>query len=53
MNAVLSMSAQAGVDQASVAVPDWAVWPLVQALRLRVVVGLDGQGRWTAWTPSP
>ena len=51
MNAVLSV--QAPVHEATAmpdAVPDWSVWPLVQALRLRVVVGLDGQGCWTAWT---
>jgi general secretion pathway protein E len=33
--------------------PNWSAWPLEQALRLRVVVGRDAQGRWCAWTPTP
>ncbi|HEX5373589.1 MAG TPA: GspE/PulE family protein [Aquabacterium sp.] len=29
---------------------DWSLWPLVQAMRLRLVVGRDAQGRLCAWT---
>ncbi len=32
---------------------DWTAWPLVQALRLRVVVGQDEREQWCAWTPTP
>lgn len=32
--------------------PDWQRWPLVQAMRLRVVVGQDAQGQWCAWTAA-
>ena len=54
MNAVLSVQLPDGTGaQAPMATPDWSVWPLVQALRLRVVVGMDGRGLWTAWTSAP
>jgi len=33
--------------------PDWTVWPLARALRLRVVVGRDTVGRWQAWYGEP
>ena len=33
--------------------PDWRVWPLARALRLRVVVQRDEQGRLWALTPQP
>ncbi len=33
--------------------PDWRVWPLARALRLRVVVQRDDQGRLWALTPQP
>jgi general secretion pathway protein E len=32
--------------------PDWQHWPLVQALRLRVVAGQDAQGQWWALTDN-
>ncbi|WP_290674026.1 GspE/PulE family protein [Aquabacterium sp.] len=32
--------------------PDWSAWPLVRAMRLRVVVACDAQKRYWALTPS-
>ena len=53
MSALLSTPLDPSSDaQMSMLAPDWSVWPLVQALRLRVVVGLDAHGHWTAWAPD-
>jgi general secretion pathway protein E len=40
------------VPHAAAIAPDWQCWPLVQALRLQVVVGQDAQGQWCAWTAT-
>jgi general secretion pathway protein E len=33
-------------------VPDWAVWPLAKAMRLRVVVACDAHQQWWALSPD-
>ncbi len=55
MNAVLQevMPLSAPIDADLLAcTPNWAVWPLSKALRLRVVVAHDARGQLCALTPS-
>lgn len=40
-------------EEAAELTPDWSIWPLVLALRSRVVVGQDPLGLWCAYTPHP
>lgn len=51
MSAVIK-ALPAAKDPVLSCVPDWAVWPLAKAMRLRVIVARDAQAQWCALTPD-
>ena len=51
MSAVIKTLAPAK-DPVLSCVPDWSIWPLAKAMRLRIIVARDAQAQWCALTPD-